>query len=289
MDDRYDIDNNENNSIPIYHENPEVGNNNSGKKKGILAALGGLVAIMAKFKVGLLLLLGKLKFLFILLKLGKILTTSGSMLLMILIYAKLYGWPFGIGFVILLFFHEMGHYITAKRLKLDVSGPVFIPFLGAFINMKEQPNDAVIESKIALGGPVLGSIASLTCVLLYWGTNKDFYLALAYSGFIINLFNLIPVHPLDGGRIVSSISTKIWLIGIPVMLLVLIKYFNPFLLIFLVLGAVQAFHQWKSPDVEYYSVKPSTRIIFGISYFGLLALLAVGLIYIHNLQGYLIH
>ena len=140
----------------------------------------------------LLFILGKLKFVFVILKLGKFASTLGSMLLMIFVYAQMFGWAYGLGFVLLIFSHEMGHYIAAKKVNIDVSGPVFIPFVGAFISMKDEPDNAITEAKIAAGGPILGSLAALICVLFYVLTNNQLFLALTYSGFMINLFNLTP-------------------------------------------------------------------------------------------------
>jgi Zn-dependent protease len=253
-------------------------------RKGIWVALGGLLIILSKFKFGVLFLLSKLKFLFVFLKLGKFVTTFGSMFFMIVVYAQLYGWTFGIGFVLLIFVHEMGHFITAKHVGLKVTSPLFIPFVGAFISMKEQPADAVTEAKVALGGPVLGSLGALACVLLYPVTGQGFWLALAYSGFMINMFNLIPFHPLDGGRIASAISIKMWLVGIPLALLAAFKFFNPIIILLLIMGGIQMYRQWKTPNTEYYNVPFATRVIFASSYFGLITLLGIGMAYILSMH-----
>lgn len=100
----------------------------SQKKKGIWALLGALLLLLSKFKFIIFLILGKLKYLLVFLKLGKFLTTFGSMLLMVWVYANFYGWVFAVGFVLLIFVHEMGHFLTAKFVGLNVSAPVFIPF-----------------------------------------------------------------------------------------------------------------------------------------------------------------
>lgn len=254
-------------------------------KKGILGLLGGILLILLKFKGIIFLVLGKLKFVFILLKLGKFASTIGSMLFMIVIYAQIYGWIFGAGFVILLLIHEMGHYITAKAIKLDVSLPIFIPFVGAAIRMKEEPQDAVIEAKLAIGGPLIGSLGALICLILGFLLRQDVLVALAYTGFMINLFNLIPLHPLDGGRIVSAISPKLWLIGIPIGIIALFKAFNPIIVLLLILGIIKVVEQYKSTDKSYYEVKTSTRWIFALSYFGLMLLLGLGITYVHGIHA----
>lgn len=255
-------------------------------KKGIWAILGGLLVVLGKFKFGILFLLGKLKFLFIFLKLGKFLTTFGSMFLMIVVYAQLYGWAFGLGFVILLFIHEMGHFLVAKGVGLKVSTPLFIPFVGAFISMKEQPQDAVTESKVAAGGPILGSIGALAALSLYPMTGQQMWLALAYTGFMLNLFNLIPFHPLDGGRIVAAISPKMWFVGVPLLVVAAIKWFNPILILLLILGISQIYKHWKSPNTDYYNTPFKTRLIFAVLYFGLIGILGIGMAAIYGMQQY---
>lgn len=244
-------------------------------RKGKLAGLGIAGALLAKFFV-------KLKFLFVFLKLGKILSTFGSMILMIWVYATIHGWMFAVGFVLLLFMHEMGHYFAAKKAKLPVSTPIFIPFVGAFISMKKTPSDASTEAFVAIGGPVLGSIGALICLAIYYATGKSIFMALAYSGFILNLFNLIPVHPLDGGRIVTAISPALWIIGIPLMLVAAIKFLNPIIIMFLILGAIELYKYYKNPDKKYYEVKKSTRVIYALTYFGLTAVLGLCSGYIYH-------
>ena len=243
-------------------------------KKGFWATLGAGLAALSKFK-----------FLLVFLKLGKFSSTLISMFVMIWIYAAAFGWAFGVGFVALLFAHEMGHYIMARKLDIDVSAPLFIPFVGAVISMKQAPKDAVTEAKLALGGPVLGSIAALVCLLFYYASGQNIFLALTYTGFMLNLFNLIPMYPIDGGRIVSAISPKIWFIGIPIMIIVAYKFFNPILFIFIIFGIIQAIKQYKDPNKQYYTVEPSTRITFATLYFGLIALLGYGIYYIHSIHS----
>ncbi len=256
----------------------------SKKKKGIFAALGAGIAALAKFKIigKLGFLFAKFKFMFIFLKLAKLFSTFGSMLLMIWVYAELHGWPFAVGFVLLLFIHEMGHYFAAKKANLPVSMPIFIPFVGAAISMKKQPENANVEAFVAIGGPVLGSIGAFLCLGIYYLTGKNIFLALAYSGFILNLFNLIPVHPLDGGRVVTAISPILWVIGIPLMGIAAIKFFNPIIIMLLVLGIIQLFKYYKNPDKKYYEVKKFTRFIYALTYFGLIAILGL-------LSGYIYH
>lgn len=252
---------------------PTVSEPEKKKKKGLLGVWGAILLVLAKMKS-----------LVILLKLGKFGSTLISMLIMVWVYAKLYGAAYGIGFVLLLMIHEMGHYLCAKLLKLNVSLPLFIPFAGAFINMKEMPPNAEAEAKVGLGGPVLGSLGAFLCMLLYYPIRHDFLLALAYTGFMLNLFNLIPIKPLDGGRAVSAISPWLWVIGLPIAVIFLFKYPNPILVILLILGVIEVVDQVRNPKKEYFKVKPAHRVIFALVYFGLITALGLGMAYIHGIH-----
>lgn len=244
----------------------------SSQSKTGLAALGALLVLI----------FSKLKFLLVFLKAGKFTGTMISMLVTIGIYASVFGWRYGVGFVLLIFIHEMGHFIEARQVGLKVSAPIFIPFVGAYITMKEQPHNAAVEARVALGGPVWGSLAALFCLVMGVNFHDGLSLALAYTGFFLNIFNLIPVSPLDGGRIVSAISPKIWLIGLPILAVSAFYFFNPIIIVLLVLGAYEAFRQWKSRDDSYYDIPGNIRARFALLYFGLLLLLGVGMAYVHN-------
>ena len=145
----------------------------------------------------LLLLLASLKF-------GKILLSVGSMLLTMWVYATIYGVSFAVGFVAMILIHEMGHYIAARQKGLEVGLPTFIPFVGAWISLKDMPIDAETEAYIAYAGPFVGTLAAFGAYFLGRQENSDLLIAISYAGFMINLFNLIPVSPLDGGRIIPT-------------------------------------------------------------------------------------
>ncbi|NOU95719.1 site-2 protease family protein [Paenibacillus sp. LMG 31456] len=182
------------------------------------------------------------KFLLALLKFGKFGGVFLSMLISIGAYAIIFPWSFAVGFVLLILVHELGHVIAAKQKGLPVSAPMFIPFLGAFINMKRHPRDAVTEAYIAIGGPVLGSIGALAVfgAAIYFESPLLYSLALA--GFLINLFNLIPIHPLDGGRIVTAVSRWLWLVGLIGGLVLIIYNFS---IILCIIWAMFAYDLYK--------------------------------------------
>jgi len=228
-----------------------------------------------------------MKFLFILLaklftfaKGGKILLSLGSILLSIFSYAQLYGWPYATGFVGLIFFHEMGHYIAARQKNLNVGLPTFIPFVGAWIQLKEQPRDAETEAYVAYAGPFVGTLAAFATY--YYGRhfNSGLALALAQAGFLINLFNLIPLHPLDGGRITSVISPKLWFLGVPLLIGVWLYHPSPVLILVAISAIPQLIRAWKydptAPENQaYYNVKSSVRFEFATLYLMLAIILAL--------------
>jgi Zn-dependent protease len=139
-------------------------------------------------------------------KMGKMLTTGGTMLLSMLAYSWVFGWRYAAGFVLLIFVHEMGHYLAARKRGLAVGAPTFIPFVGAWIEMKQMPHDAETEAFVGLGGPLLGTVGAIGCYFLARSVDAPWLLAVSYAGFFLNLFNLIPVGILDGGAILRSTS-----------------------------------------------------------------------------------
>lgn len=192
------------------------------KKSPIGSWLAGLGILLVTFG-------SKLKALIPLLKVGKFLPTLLTMILSIWTYTLI--WPFQVAFglVMMIFIHEMGHVLAAKQKGLPASAPAFIPFVGALIMLKKQPQDAATEAFVALGGPLLGTIGALGCWVLGFWTGEAYYYVIAYIGFFLNLFNLVPIHPLDGGRIVVAISRWFWVLGL-ILGLALIVYLKSIIL-----------------------------------------------------------
>ena len=213
------------------------------------------------------------------LKFGKILVSSGSMLLSIAIYAWIFGLPYAIGFVALLLVHEMGHYIAARKRGLDVGLPTFIPFVGAWIQLKELPHDVETEAYVGLAGPLVGSIGALACFYAARETHSTMLLALAYSGFFLNLFNLIPISPFDGGRVTAAISPKIWFFGVPVLVGLFIYRPSPLLIMMAVLAFPNVVKAWKGQETEaekaYYTIPAETRLGYAAAYLALAGFLAI--------------
>ncbi|WP_256257597.1 MULTISPECIES: site-2 protease family protein [unclassified Paenibacillus] len=158
--------------------------------------------------------LSQLKAILPLLKLGKAGGAIITMAVSIWAYALRFPWQFAVGFVLLILVHEMGHVWASKRKGLPVSAPVFIPFLGAMINMKRHPRDAATEAYVAMGGPLVGTIGAAVVFAAAYATDSGLLYSLAYTGFFLNLINLLPIHPLDGGRIATAVTRWLWLVGL---------------------------------------------------------------------------
>lgn len=173
------------------------------------------------------------------LKPGKAGGTFWSMVITVVIYALIFPWTFSLGLVAMIFIHEMGHVWAAKRKGLPVSAPAFIPFVGALITLKKEPQDAVTEAYVAMGGPVLGTVGAFSCYLLYLWSGWEVLLPISLIGFILNLFNLLPIHPLDGGRIVTAISRWFWVVGLVAGLILIFYTFSILLVLIWLLFAYQ--------------------------------------------------
>jgi Zn-dependent protease len=215
----------------------------------------------------------------------KFFTVIGSMLLSAAVYIWLGGIWFGVGLVLLLFVHEMGHVLEAKRQGLPVSAPFFIPFVGAAIQMKRMPQTAWHEALNGIAGPILGSIGAgvVWAIGEYYDSRP--LIALAFLGFFINLFNLVPFLPLDGGRIAVAIHPGVVALGLVAMVALVIYRPNPLLILILVIGGMETWRRWqmrKFPETqEYYRVKPWQRIVIALLYFGLAAALVFAMDHTH--------
>jgi Zn-dependent protease len=119
-------------------------------------------------------------------------------------YALIWGWRIAIGFVALILIHELGHYIEARRLGLHPHWPIFVPFFGAFVAFRTEHLTPWRMARVALAGPVLGTVGAAAFWVVGEANNSQLLQALGYFGFLINLFNLIPIGFLDGGQILRA-------------------------------------------------------------------------------------
>jgi Zn-dependent protease len=237
--------------------------------RGRLSAVGAaLIALLTKFKV--LLLLPKL-------------ASTGTILVSLAAYALIWGWSFAAGFVALLFVHEMGHVIALRREGIKASGPMFIPFLGAVIASRSLGNSAVAEARVGLAGPILGSIGAAACILIWHVTGNDLWRALAYTGFFLNLFNLLPVVPLDGGRAMAAMAPWMWFVGLAALIPLVVLWPNPIILLILVFAGFETYKRWQlrrsggADQQAYYRVRPLDRALVAGVYLSLIALLVLGM------------
>ena len=225
------------------------------------------------------------------LKFSKVFLTGGTMILSVFAYSLIFGWRYAVGFVLLIFVHEMGHYIAARQKGLDVGAPTFIPFVGAWINLKELPHSAEVEAYVGLGGPLLGTMGAIACYFAARNYNSDLLLALSYAGFFLNLFNLIPLSPFDGGRITAVLSPRIWLLGAPILVGMFLLRPSALLILMGLLAIPQLIKAWKydpaAPENRaYYGVSTSTRVTYGGAYLALLVFLLVMTNDTHEMMGH---
>jgi Zn-dependent protease len=255
------------------------------RPRGVFTALGAAGLVVLKFFKPLLFALQFLKF-------GKVLLTASTMGVMIWTYSLQHGWPFAAGFVFLILVHELGHGWAARQMGLEVGAPVFIPFLGAFIALKDKPKSAYQDFFIGAGGPIAGTAGGLLCFALAphageWGT---MLVRLGYFTLVMNLFNLMPVGFLDGSRMVAPLGKREWAIGLPLMVLAAYAslhehdHFNPIALLVIALavlrGGAKIFRRPRpGATIEIQAegsaacVTDAQRTIAACTYFGLASLL----------------
>jgi len=203
-----------------------------------------------------------------------------SMFVSVAAYAWLFGWSFAVGLVLLLLVHEMGHVVALRRQGVPASAPLFVPFLGAFVSMRGMPRSAYQEAVSGLAGPAFGTAGSV--VVAYWAnaTGSEFLRALAFFGFFMNLFNLLPVLPLDGGRAAAALHPALWLAGLLGLVVVEIYYPSPVVPLVLILGGAELWRRWanrNSPASRAYrSLAASQRWAVGAFYLLLVVVTIAG-------------
>ena len=215
--------------------------------------------------------------LFTLLKLKTLL----SMLISIAAYAIFWGWKFAVGFVLLMFVHELGHVVALRLQGIKASAPMFIPFLGAFVTIKANQRSVAQEAVSALAGPIAGLLGAGAVLGVAESMNSDLLRALAYTAFLLNLFNLFPVLPLDGGRVAGALHPVVWLGGMAAAVGLIIWHPSPVFFFILILGGLETWHRWRERKSgranAYLSIATSVRWQIAAAYVLTIAVCLIGM------------
>lgn len=253
-------------SQPAAAATPSPERRSSAGKRTLLGSLGAGAAVL----------LSKLKFLGILGTVLK-LKTLATMFLSIAVYATQWGWGFATGFVLLILLHETGHAVAMRAEGIPATAPVFIPFVGAFIAMRGRPRDAYVEAKVAIAGPVVGSIAAWATLAAGLSFGRPLLVGLGHAAVMLNLFNLIPVSPLDGGRVAGVFTRPFWIVGYAVGIAATVLTRSPILVLVMVVGLYTMWQRTRHPVPGYDSVPGGRRLAMGLAYAALVLALAVTL------------
>ncbi|NUR73302.1 MAG: site-2 protease family protein [Hamadaea sp.] len=209
--------------------------------------------------------------------------TAFTMLLSVAGYALFYGWWFAIGFVLLIFVHEIGHVIVLRIQGVKASAPMFIPFLGAFVKVEGEQRSVAQEAASALAGPIAGTIGTIAVLAAAESSGSPLLTALAYSGFLINFFNLFPVLPLDGGRVAGALHPALWIAGLAGAAVMLILRPSPIWIFALILGGIETYRRWKDRKAgrtsAFFDVPTGTRWAIGGAYLAVALLCLYGMEY----------
>ncbi len=258
-------------------ETPGETSGEAPKKKRGFARIGSALVAIGAFLL-------KFKSVAFLLKFGM---AGFSVLASVAVYALFYGWTFAVGIVVQLFIHEMGHAVVMKLKGIPIGGMIFIPMFGAAVTMKQMPQNARDEAEVGIAGPIAGTLAASVCLFLAQNhIGSSIWAPLAYFGFFINLFNLIPIVPFDGGRVLAAIDKRIWFLGFFILLAFQIWQwlsgnFSIWLLLFVLIAAGQLWSRGMAPKnaqtEAYYNVPTSSRIALTLLYFGLIVVLVLAM------------
>ncbi len=234
-------------------ENPAGKKKDKTGNKTILGSLGVLGVLALKFKFYLMAALKMLSFI----KVGWIL----SPILTIGFYAVLFGLPYAAAIFVILVIHEMGHWVWMKALGLEPKMPVFLPFI-AYVAMTKLPPDEATRAWVAIAGPLVGGVGS---VLLFWfgvQNNNSWMMAAGNTGFFLNLFQLVPAMPFDGGFIIKAISKWLLIPGVAILIGLTVLFKSPLLFFIAIISIVSLFGEFtrqRAQGQQYNSTVPVDR------------------------------
>ncbi len=237
----------------------EKGSGNGAAAK--VGVLGALTAFLLKFKAAI----------FGILKIGWLFKASWSMFLSLGIYAMAFGWQWALVVIGLIFIHEMGHWLFMKVAGLDPKAPVFIPLMGAYVAMSKLPDSPVLHAWVAFAGPLVGGLAAGALYALGMKTDSNFLISAASWGFIINLLQLVPVRPFDGGFISECLSRWLAIPGIIILALVAWQWHSPLLIVIIFVSVMQTIKRFRDGTAAYTlaDVTPLQKVEVATAYFGL--------------------
>ena len=180
-----------------------------------------------------------------------------------------------VGFVVITLIHEIGHAVAIRAKGLRAGFLVFIPFIGGAVTLKDQPRTAYDDAIIGLAGPFAGTLASLVCLQVFKWTGDPLWLLIAFLGFALNLFNLLPIGMLDGGRISAAVTKWMWVLGGGAVVYKVVDQPNPLTIIIAVLALFQVYASIdrEKSDPRFYEVTPPQRVAIAILYFALVIFL----------------
>jgi len=228
---------------------------------------------------------GKVKWVFAALKVTKMLPLA-SMLASTGAYAMFYGWPFAVGMVGLIAVHEAGHLFAMKYYNIPAGPAIFVPFMGAFIEMKDRPKDVKEEAMVAIGGPITGSLGALALSIAGASLNSQMLIALADFGLMINLFNLLPIGQLDGGRIGGAVSPWFLVAGMTGGGFMIYNgmIHNPIFYLIMLSGAFTTYDRFLGSGTHesYHRIPFGQKARIGAGYIGLIVALLVAMAWNQN-------
>ena len=200
---------------------------------------------------------------------------GGSFAVTIAAYTTQFPLAVVLGFVVITLIHEIGHALMIRAKGLRTGFMVFIPFVGGAVTLRDQPRSAFDDALIGLAGPFAGTIASLISLQIYKWVHDPLWLLIAFLGFALNLFNLLPIGMLDGGRISAAITKWMWVLGGGVLIWKVWDQPNPLTILILVLAAFQVYASIvrEAEDERFYEVTGPQRAAIAVLYFALVIFL----------------
>jgi Zn-dependent protease len=200
---------------------------------------------------------------------------GGSFAVTIAAYATQFRFAVVLGFLGITLIHEIGHAVAIRAKGLRAGFMVFIPFIGGAVTLRDQPRTVYDDAQIGLAGPIAGTLASLVCLQVYKWLDDPVWLFISLLGFALNLFNLIPLGMLDGGRISAAVTKWMWLLGGGAVVYKLIDQPNPLIIVIAILAAFQVYASIvrEKTDEHFYEITAERRALVAVVYFALVIFL----------------